>query len=163
MDDGHAAGVSAGQRHPADARQQPCGTGDRLRAGARRDACFRRLRQRRRCCRRRRRNLSASQIQEADGQAQTQTRTAQTAIETYSTDHDGQYAGASADALKQIEPTLADAPLSVEAQPDGYTVTVESESGTNFSIVRDPAGTTILSCDAPGVGNCPDSGDWATQ
>jgi hypothetical protein len=108
-------------------------------------------------------DLSAGQIQEADVQAQTQTRTAQAAMETYSTDHDGQYAGATADALKQVEPTLADAALTVEALPEGYTLMVESESGTNFSIARDPVGTTTLTCDAPGAGNCPDSGDWATE
>jgi Protein of unknown function (DUF2510) len=106
--------------------------------------------------------LSAAQVQEADAQAQAQARTAQTAIETYSTDHAGQYAGASAEALEQVEPTLADAPLTLEALPEGYTVTVASESGTSFSIVRDPAGAATLTCDAPGVGNCPESGDWAT-
>lgn len=105
-------------------------------------------------------NLSASQIDSLDADAQIQVRTAQTSIETFSTDNDGQYANATAESLRQIEPSLTGS-LTVDAQPDAYLLTVESETGTSFSMARDPSGVVTLSCTPAGVANCPDSGDWS--
>ena len=104
--------------------------------------------------------MTAAEIQQADADAQSQARTAQTAIETFATDNEGQYAGATPEALQQIEPTLT-APLTVDAQASTYAVTAESEAGTTFTVARDPSGLTAFTCSSPGEGNCPDSGDWA--
>ncbi len=46
-----------------------------------------------------------------DADAKSAARTAQTAIETFATDHQGTYVGATAGALQTIEPTLNDANL----------------------------------------------------
>ena len=104
--------------------------------------------------------LTAAEIQQADADAQSQARTAQTAIETFATDNGGQYARATPESLQQIESTLT-APLTVDAQASTYSVTAESESGTTFTVARDPAGLTAFACSPPGEGNCPVSGDWA--
>src|SRR6266540_3616129 len=58
-----------------------------------------------------------------DADAKAAVRTAQTAMETYSTDHDGNYASASATDLQGIEPTL-----STSVKP---TITVVSTDGSN--------------------------------
>jgi hypothetical protein len=105
-------------------------------------------------------SMSTAEIQAADEAAQAQARTAQAAIETYATDNAGQYAGATPDALQQIESTLT-APLAVDAQAGAYTVTVGSETDTTFSISRDSSGLTTFNCAPAGSGSCPDTGDWA--
>ena len=46
----------------------------------------------------------------SDASAKSAARTAQTAIETYATDHSGSYAGATPTLLRDIEPTLNDDP-----------------------------------------------------
>jgi hypothetical protein len=101
--------------------------------------------------------------EELDANAKAHARTVQTAIETYATDNDGAYAGATPEALMEIEPMLADATIAVQADAETYVVSAESESGTIFSISRDPTGTATLSCDTPGTGGCPDSGDWSGE
>jgi hypothetical protein len=97
-----------------------------------------------------------------DADAMTHARAAQTAIETYSTDHDGQYAGATPEELRTLEATLPASGVTVQAQAEGYTVSVASESGGTFTITRDPAASVIYSCTPVGVGECPDSGDWSS-
>src|SRR5215213_8964574 len=75
-----------------------------------------------------------------DADAKSAVRTAETAMETYATDNDGSYAGATSDptapyaggSLQAIEPTLGDvgARLTIPAvDATSYTVQVESESG----------------------------------
>jgi type IV pilus assembly protein PilA len=102
-----------------------------------------------------------------DADAKESVRTAQTAIETYSTDNDGSYLNADEDALIAIEPTLADAPggtLAVSNLADNtFTVAVTSNTGTEFSITRNSNGTTDLLCDAPEVAGCPTGGDWGSD
>jgi hypothetical protein len=105
-------------------------------------------------------SMSTAEIQQADANAQSQARTAQAAIETYATDSGGQYTGATAEALQQIESSLT-ASFTVDAQATTYTLTTESETGTTFSIARDASGLTTLNCAPPGEGSCPESGDWA--
>src|ERR1700724_3518866 len=67
-----------------------------------------------------------------DAQAKEMARTAQTAMETYATDHNGAYTGPSVAVLQGIEPTLSDTSGSslTAATPDtagqGYTVTATS-------------------------------------
>src|SRR5215211_2547741 len=89
-----------------------------------------------------------------DADAKESVRTAQTAIETYATDNDGSYVGATAADLVAIESTLADADLSEPSglSQDGYTVEVISENDSPnhlFQITRQTDGTTDLTCDAP--------------
>jgi type II secretion system protein G len=102
-----------------------------------------------------------------DADAKESVRTAQTAIETYATDNDGSYVGASAADLQGIENTLNDADLQdpTNLTQDTYTVTVISENDSpnhTFSITRNADGTTDLECTAP-AGNldgCPSDGTW---
>jgi hypothetical protein len=104
-------------------------------------------------------DASSAQLEAADADAQADLRLAQTAIEAYATDNGGIYDGASADALGRIEPGLS-AEVEIEPVGAGYTLTLRSQSGTTFSIVRDKSGVVTLSCDAPGLGKCSDSGIW---
>src|SRR5664279_4136198 len=48
-----------------------------------------------------------------DAAAKSQVRTAQTAIETYATDHNGSYEGATLPILQEYEPTLKDTTAAV--------------------------------------------------
>jgi type IV pilus assembly protein PilA len=98
-----------------------------------------------------------------DADAKSTVRTAQTAIETWATDHAGSYDGVAADGaeLKTIEETLADDTLTVASDVDTYTVGADSTTGTTFTIERTAAGATILDCDDPGKAGCPDpDGNW---
>jgi type IV pilus assembly protein PilA len=110
-----------------------------------------------------------------DAQAKAAVRTAQTAIETFATEHQGEYTGAGAPELEAIEPTLVDATLlppggamvtgapNGAPGPDNYAVGVESDTGTVFTIERD-GGEVEFGCDDLGVGGCPDDGgegDWS--
>jgi type IV pilus assembly protein PilA len=94
-----------------------------------------------------------------DAQAKEMARTAQTAMETYSTDHNGSYTGASVAGLQSIEPTLSDtsgATLTA-ATPDtagtGYTVTATSSDGNTFSITRSDTGSTSRTCTPTATGS----------
>jgi len=96
-------------------------------------------------------------------------RTAQTAIETYATDHDGSYTGATAAGLKNIESTLNDVNL---AEPvileggTGYEITAENEdTGNTFTITRHGSeagegevGTVDYTCESAGTAGCPGEG-----
>jgi type IV pilus assembly protein PilA len=107
-----------------------------------------------------------------DADAKTQARTAQTAMETYATDHDGEYDSDTVDqtALEAIESTLADATISV-ATPSGagppadnadnsYTVTATSSTGNTFSVTRHATGQTENTCATENEAGCPDGGRW---
>ena len=101
-----------------------------------------------------------------DADAKESVRTAQTAIETYATDHNGTYVGASAADLVAIENTLTDADLSEPSNlsQDTYTVEVTSENDSpnhTFRITRNADGTTDLECTAPAddLDGCPEPGN----
>jgi len=98
-----------------------------------------------------------------DADAKAATRTAQTAIETYATDHGGEYTGASAADLVNIEPSLGNADLQEPtADANSYTVTVDSEvSGQTFSIIRYGNGQLDSTCTVQNEAGCPDGGKWA--
>jgi len=98
-----------------------------------------------------------------DADAKAAVRTAQTAIETYSTDNDGSYAAATPALLVDVEETLSDveAELTVVSTADDYTLTVESDTGNTFSIARDDQGATTYDCTASGEGGFPTTGSWA--
>lgn len=102
-----------------------------------------------------------------DSDAKESVRTAQTAIETYSTDNGGSYAGADSAALIKIEPTLADAPGTLTVTPDAttptkaYVVSVASKTGNVFTISRAATGKSTYTCTTTGNAGCPSTGDWA--
>jgi hypothetical protein len=96
----------------------------------------------------------------ADRTAQELTRTAQTAIETYGVDHNASYAGATPTELVTIESTLEGADLSVAATAVGYSISVGSESGNTFTIVRNQDGSVSFTCTTTGYGGCPTGGNW---
>ena len=104
-----------------------------------------------------------------DASAKEAVRTAETAMETYATDHDGSYAGANAAALRNIEQTLNDADLQDPVPATGagdnadnsYVVTVNSDNAPNtFSITRHSNGTTELTCTDDGNDGCPSGANW---
>src|SRR5919202_2056881 len=103
-----------------------------------------------------------------DASAKEAVRTAETAMETYSTDNDGSYSGADATDLRNIEQTLNDANLSAVPEPapvtplagdtadNSYTVEVSSDNAPNkFRITRHSNGTTELTCVNAGNDGCP--------
>ena len=101
-----------------------------------------------------------------DADSKAMAHTAQTAIETYATDHNGSYLNADLTALQAIEGTV-DATVAVSgATATGYTITVTNPDTTHtFSIVR-AGGTFSFPCTPGGQGGCPDdatpggAGDW---
>ena len=103
-----------------------------------------------------------------DADAKAAVRTAQTAMETYATDHGGSYSEGTplAADLVAIEPSLGNADLQ---DPSGlaakaYTVTVNSEvDGQSFSISRAADGTLDSDCDTEGTAGCPEGGNWAAD
>jgi type IV pilus assembly protein PilA len=103
-----------------------------------------------------------------DASAKTLARTEQTAMETWSTDHNGSYTPAPvAGDLNKIEGTIpaAYAPTGVTAS--GYTVTGTSSNGNTFSISRAPTtGTVSRACTIPTAasdhGGCTIAGTTAT-
>ena len=101
-----------------------------------------------------------------DAEAKSAARTAQTAIETYATDHNGSYDGATASKLIALESTLNDVAgrLAVTESDTGYVVTVTStNAGHTFSISRLADGTTSQTCTpntTDGDDGCPGGGNW---
>jgi type IV pilus assembly protein PilA len=101
-----------------------------------------------------------------DADAKESVRTAQTAIETYAIDNNGEYTNANTAALVAIEQTLNDAPNPVAVSNTAgktYTLSVESKTGNVFTITRAANGQTTLSCtvaDAGNRGGCPTNGRW---
>ena len=102
-----------------------------------------------------------------DASAKTTAKTAQTALETYSTDNNGSYASATRASLKNIEPTLSSASTGNNAistlttTSNSYTITVTSASGNTFSIVRATDGSLTYPCTpSGGGGGCPGSQGW---
>jgi len=99
-----------------------------------------------------------------DADAKVTLRTAQTAIETYATENEGEYSGATTDELQDIEGALErvpDSDLTVDPSgPERYEISVRSATGNVFSIAR-AGGTTSYSCTEEANGGCPSGGNWA--
>src|SRR4029077_8765936 len=98
-----------------------------------------------------------------DAQAKSAARTAETAMETYATEHGGKYTSATATNLHEIEPTLVDSgtknnviTLVPVPTAEEYTVTSEAGTGDKFSITRKPGGVVEFKC--TGKGGCPPEG-----
>ena len=107
-----------------------------------------------------------------DAQAKSAVRTAETAMETYATEHGGEYTGATPEDLHKIEPTLVEPGEGEESNANEIKVLsagadsfkVESVSGTEigFNIERKAEGEIVFSCtaSATGEGGCPKGGKW---
>lgn len=100
-----------------------------------------------------------------DADAKADVRTAQTSMETYATDNNGNYTGATVPLLEGIEPTLTDATLAVSGlAAKAFTVTATSSTGGTFAISRAATGETTVTCGPAayqGTGGCPTDGNWA--
>ena len=97
-----------------------------------------------------------------DADAKSSVRTAQTAIETFATDNNGLYTGATPAGLRVIETTLNDTPgaLTVTAGASNYSIGVASKTGTVFTITRAANGQVTYTCNKPNVGGCPSNSSW---
>ncbi len=104
-----------------------------------------------------------------DAAAKEQAKTAQTAMETYSTDHNGSYVGASTTELQAIEPTLKDkttatfvVPASPAPSATGYAVeSTAVGTGDKFiiTVTNGEAARTCTAASASNKGGCP-TGSW---
>jgi type IV pilus assembly protein PilA len=105
-----------------------------------------------------------------DAKAKETVHTAQVAIETFATEHNGSYENADNEKLHKIEPSL---PAEETEKPEitvsdeseegnpGYVITVKSESANNNSFtVNNNEGTLTYSCETPENGGCPEGGEW---
>ncbi len=96
-----------------------------------------------------------------DARAKEYAHSAQVAMETYATDHDGSYLGADEADLEAIEPSLKNASFDAVTPTvagDGYTITIEGSKATQtFSIVNDK-GTLTFPCTVAKTGGCPEGG-----
>jgi type IV pilus assembly protein PilA len=100
-----------------------------------------------------------------DADAKADARTAQTAIETWATDHGGLYndgGGPSGADLITIEPTLNGSGVAVSnLSATGYRVTTTSDTTNTFWIIRNANGTFTYDCATRNDDGCPSDGDWA--
>jgi type IV pilus assembly protein PilA len=101
-----------------------------------------------------------------DAGAKVQARTAETAAETYSTDHNGEYTGVSVAELQALETTLKEekpAKLIKAESTAANQYLVESESvatKNKFSIERKATGEVVRKCTTEKTGGCPSGGLW---
>ena len=97
-----------------------------------------------------------------DANAKETAHSAQVAIETYATEHNGSYVGATPVNLKAIEPTLPPEPaagkLGLEvknATATGYEVIVTAPTTGDTFTIKNEGGTLTFPCTVPGKGGCP--------
>jgi type IV pilus assembly protein PilA len=101
-----------------------------------------------------------------DAKAKEYAHSAQVAIETYATDGDGSYNGATVDLLEGIEPTLDSADFSVTPEDSGrsYTIVSTSTTGNTFSVVNEQGDIRFPCAVAAGNGDnrggCPTTNVW---
>jgi type IV pilus assembly protein PilA len=91
-----------------------------------------------------------------DAKAKEYAHSAQVAMETYGTDHNGSYANVNASALVAIEPTLSNANITTASgTSSGYTIVItNSQNNNTFSVINN-AGTMSFPCTTAGKGGCP--------
>ena len=106
-----------------------------------------------------------------DAKAKEYAHTTQVAMETFATDHNGSYVGATPAELIKIEPTLASvkfanlegAAFKPAPTETGYTISVEGSSATQTFSVVNAAGSLSFPCTTKAVGGCPEvggAGNW---
>jgi type IV pilus assembly protein PilA len=101
-----------------------------------------------------------------DSAAKTQVTTLQTAMETYATDNNGSYEGATLAKLQAIEPTLNDK-ATAEAQAVGKATAEEYEvesavtaNKTHKYKLTNVKGTLTRKCEPVSTGGCNAKGEW---
>lgn len=102
-----------------------------------------------------------------DAKAKENAHTAQVALETWSTDHNGTYEGATVAALIKVEPTIKQSPgvgkEGIELNPppglNTYTIVSTASTGHTFSI-ENAAGTMTYPCTPAEKGGCPSTLKW---
>ena len=94
-----------------------------------------------------------------DAKAKAAALTAQTTLEVYFTET-ATYDGATPEELAKLDPAIAEADVTVTAKARNYELTVKSESGNTFTLMRNADGPTTKSCETEGEGGCPDGGQW---
>jgi type IV pilus assembly protein PilA len=93
-----------------------------------------------------------------DAESKSATRTAATAMETCSTENNGDYTACTPTKLTGIEPSLSNADtLAATGTAAGYTVSTKSKSGRTFALVRASDGKITRTCS--GTPTC-DSTSW---
>jgi type IV pilus assembly protein PilA len=105
-----------------------------------------------------------------DAAAKSQVRTGETAMETYSTDHNGEYmnggTAVTTAEIQTVEPTLKETSSATfavtAASANGYTITSTSKAtGDVFTIVRGTNGEITRSCTSSSTGcSGAKSGSW---
>ena len=96
-----------------------------------------------------------------DADAKSDARTAQTAMETYSTDNNGSYAGASLGALQNIESALGGITATVSGTLDTYSIGVtQPQTGNVFTIAARRGRCDDAELYHRGDGGCPTGGNW---
>jgi type IV pilus assembly protein PilA len=102
----------------------------------------------------------------SDASAESLSRTAATAMETYATTNNGSYSGSSAAALNSIEPSLRTTTSTTSAYlssasgtASSYTVVATAPSGNTFTITNN-AGQSTFACTTAGKGTCSAGGTW---
>jgi prepilin-type N-terminal cleavage/methylation domain-containing protein len=98
-----------------------------------------------------------------DAEAKAMAATVAGTLVVWDHEHDT-FLGADVDGLAAIEPVIGSADgLTVSVTEDGFTVRMESVSGSNgggpFTIEHDPSGT-VRSCATARRGGCPDDARW---
>jgi prepilin-type N-terminal cleavage/methylation domain-containing protein len=102
-----------------------------------------------------------------DADSKAMAHTAQTAMETYATDHNGAYTGADLAALQTIESTI-DGTVSIVGTPTAanYDIKVTNPITTHVFEIQRTGGTFAYPCTPGGQGGCPDdatpggAGNW---
>jgi type IV pilus assembly protein PilA len=102
-----------------------------------------------------------------DAKAKEEAHSAQVALETCATDHNGVYNDAACDTateLDAIEPTLVPANIALsELAGTTYKITVTAPSTTHTFSVANNAGTLTYTCTpTTGAGGCPSGGNWGS-
>jgi hypothetical protein len=101
----------------------------------------------------------AAQV-EADALAKEQGHTALVVMETYATDHEGSYEGATPGKLGAIEPSLPAGIEVAEAGFDYFSISIPSKGGNWFEIDREIGGELVFKCGEQGRAGCPGNGSW---
>jgi type IV pilus assembly protein PilA len=101
----------------------------------------------------------------SDSAAKTQVGTLQTTMETYASENNGDFTGATLPRLQVIEPTLKDTTTAVAKEVVSATTTgfeVESEAvGTKDKYkLKNAGGTITRTCSSPGKGGCSAGSTW---
>jgi type IV pilus assembly protein PilA len=99
-----------------------------------------------------------------DAKAKEYAHSAQVAMETYSTDNGGSYAGAELADLVAIEPTLSSAEFKegkvAKAAENEYEFIILGADATQEFTVKNVSGTLTFPCEDKGEGGCPSTGFW---